>query len=50
LGGDPGSDDDRDEQAGADRLGEQPPRQGDRGGVDLRHISTILDSTVVEEK
>ena len=34
LGGDPGSDDDCGEQAGADRLGEQPPRQGDRRGVD----------------
>ena len=48
LGGDPGPDDHGDEQAGADGLGEQPPRQGDRGGVDFRHISIILDSTVVE--
>jgi len=32
LGGDAGSDDDRDEQAGADGFGEQPPRQGDRSG------------------
>jgi hypothetical protein len=48
LGGDPGPDDHGDEQAGADRLGQQPPRQGNWGGVDFRHISIMLDSTVVE--